>query len=612
MALACNNPKGKGEWEMEKVKGLFTRLTTMFIALMCVLGMGTPVMAVDGNPNQIPTTPVPITIGGFDTSSQAKDIQIDAYQIISVNVDSDNQAANPLYIWNSDVAGWMKNNGYGNYVNTLDPYTQSEVNYVADAFKSSAIGDSETVVSQVDATKFYEELAAAIREDNSVISNITKYSKGFTDINGKTGQVTFAEENNGMPLGVYLVIVTGGIKTYQPTVVTLLPTYSDGSWTIVEENITVKSTNPSITKTVVENQTVAVGDVVKYKLDVTVPDYPINSANKTFIVEDTMPEGIAYSTNSVEVQDGEENIIHATSGDGTSADETKTYYSVEEVVSGTPAKGFKITFTNDYFAEYGHVTNLSITYQGTVVQAAFNENPDKLDNTAKLTYNSDPYNKDDKTATAFARAYSYRMQINKVDKEGNPLAGAEFEIYKKGTTNELLKFTKQNDNYILTTTETDGETKLQVSDVTGGETKSGGSLLIKGLDVGTYIIKEVTAPEGYVLPDGQMEVTITDETTPDGSIDSVIHKETGSFELYTGKDKDQPIDGVYITDTGAGADSTLNNTVTIDVLNTSNADAEFKLPSTGGMGTLIFTVGGLFVMAGAVVLAVVMYKKKNA
>lgn len=611
MALACNIPKGKGEWEMEKVKGLFKRFTTMFIALMCVLGMGTPVMAVDGNPNQIPTTPVPITIGGFDTSSQAKDIQIDAYQIISVNVDGSNQAANPLYIWNSDVAGWMKNNSYGNYVNTLDPNTESEVNYVADAFKSNAIGDSQTVVSQVEATKFYEELAAAIRKNNAGFSNITKYSKGFTDINGKTGQVTFAGANNGMPLGVYLVIVTGGIKTYQPTVVTLLPTYSEGSWTIVEENITVKSTNPAITKTVVENQTVAVGDVVKYKLDVTVPDYPINSENKTFTVKDKMPEGITYdSKTSVTVQYSDGTILNTSD---------KTYFKVTDVEQGNSGKGFMITFTDNYFEKYGHVTNLSITYQGTVVQAAFNENPDKLDNTATLTYNSDPYsNSDDylKTATASARVYSYRMQINKVDKEGNPLAGAQFEIYKKtdagtGDSENLLKFTGDKGNYILDASNTDGSVSaLTVSDVTGEETKSGGSLLIKGLDVGIYIIKEVTAPEGYVLPDGQMEVTITDGNTLDGSIDSVSHNETGSFELYTKKDNDQTKDGVYITYTGAG--STLYNTVTIDILNTSNKDAAFKLPSTGGMGTILFTVGGLFVMAGAVVLAVYMYKKRNA
>lgn len=589
---------------MEKVKGLFTRFATMFIALMCVLGMGTPIFAS----NVIPETGT-FTISGLDKSAEAEGITVSAYQIISVNVDSINQAANPLYIWNSSVADWMTKNKYGNYVNTLDAGTGSEQDYVSESFQKQQTSDG---VSQEDATTFYEKLAAEIRKTSGSAITIepdVKYRDNFTD----DGSVKYENKEPG----VYLVIVTGGIKTYQPTVVTLLPTYSEesDSWTIqpvvgIARNTTVKSTNPAITKTVVENQTVAVGDKVTYKLDVTVPDYPVNSVNKTFTVEDTMPDGITYdSTTSITVQNSSD-TIPAKSGD-------KTYYTVAEVEQNNPDKGFKITFTDDYFAEYGHVKNLSITYQGTVVQAAFNENPDKLDNTATLTYNSDPYSNSDanlKTATASARVYSYRMQINKVDKEGKPLDGAQFVIYKNDTTNEPLKFTKQNGNYILTTAETNFVTKLQVSDVTGGETKSGGSLLIKGLDIGTYIIKEVTAPEGYVLPDGQMEVTITDGNPLDGSIESVSHRETGSFELYTEKDEDQTKDGVYITDTDAGKDTglTFNNTVTIDVLNTSNEDAEFELPSTGGMGTLIFTVGGLFVMAGAVVLAVYMHKKRNA
>lgn len=599
---------------MKKVMQLFTRLATMFLAVMCVLGMGTPVMAS----NVIPESGT-FTISGLDKSAEAEGITVNAYQIISVNVDSSNQAANPLYIWDSDVASWMGET-YKSYINEVD-----SVSYVSDEFKKQVTeGVTTSGVSQQDATKFYEELAAEIRKEDGSSISITPTIK-VRDNFANDGSVKF--EN--MKPGVYLITITGGIKTYQPTVVTLVPTYSEenGEWTItpavgIGDNTTVKSANPAITKTVTENETVAVGDVVKYKLDVTTPDYPINSVNRTFTVEDTMPDGIVYDFDTgvtVQYEKGQQK----TTIPATSVDNDKTYYTVTDVVENTPAKGFKITFTDDYFAEYGAVRNLTITYQGTVVQAAFEANPDKLENTATLTYNSDPYNVDGKlkTASASARVYSYRLQINKVDKEGNPLAGAQFEIYTK-TGNEVsdnpLKFTGDKGSYILaSSSEETTVTKLQVSVITGEETKTGGNLLIKGLDVGTYVIKEVTAPEGYVLPDGQMEVTITDADTPDGSIDTVTHSETGSFKLYTANDTDaEPNkDGVYITNTDAAKDipnTTFNNTVTIDVLNTSNADAEFELPSTGGMGTLIFTVGGLFVMAGAVVLAVMMYKKRNA
>lgn len=630
---------------MKRVKQVLTRFATMFLALLCVIGMGTPVLA----DNVIPETGV-FTVGGLDIAL-GSGIQVDAYQIISLNLADYKQAANPLYIWDETVASWMTNEEntktYGSYVKTLD--TNDGINYVSDTFiKEYQIttddGTTNVGVSDTVATKFYEELAAEIRKSQNSSININPTPKKRVDI-GEDGVARF--EN--MKPGVYLVTVTGGVKTYQPTVVRLVPTYVKGDWIIQEVSVDAKSTNPSITKTVAdENQTVAVGEAVKYTLDITVPDYPIDSVKRYFTVEDTMPDGIEYINTS---ENPDEKAITVSYIDSTntehfipeSTDENLNvvYYEITLLDTSNPGKGFKIEFKDAFFTKYGDVRKLTVKYKGTVVKEGFTQNPDKLENTAILTYNSDPYNADAtldnkvlKPVSASARVYSYRIQINKVNKEGAPLEGALFQIFTKteeGISEEPLKFTGDNGDYVLTPTAVIStsstpipllKTSLQVSDVTGeGDDKTGGTLLIKGLDVGTYVIKEVVAPEGFVLPEGQMEVTITDANTVnsklDGSIDSVSHKETGSFELYkhTGTDIPEDMkDGVYITNTDAGQGTGLsfNNTVTIDVLNTSSRDANFILPSTGGMGTLIFTVGGLFVMAGAVVLAVVMYKKKNA
>ena len=37
----------------------------------------------------------------------------------------------------------------------------------------------------------------------------------------------------------------------------------------------------------------------------------------------------------------------------------------------------------------------------------------------------------------------------------------------------------------------------------------------------------------------------------------------------------------------------------------------FNLPATGGMGTYLFTIGGLVIMAGAVLLLITSKKKKS-
>lgn len=103
-----------------------------------------------------------------------------------------------------------------------------------------------------------------------------------------------------------------------------------------------------------------------------------------------------------------------------------------------------------------------------------------------------------------------------------------------------------------------------------------------GLDVGTYKLEEVKAPKDYTLLKDKIEFTITDANPgPDGVIDG------NSSEKVT----------VNGTDTGRLTTTITNN-------------KGFNLPSTGGMGTYIFTIGGLVVMAGAVLLLVSSKKKR--
>lgn len=350
---------------MKRVKQVLTRFATMFLALICVIGMGTPVLA-DGNEqknsNVIPTSGS-FTISGLDTSEEASGIQVSAYKIISVNV-KDGQAGNPFYIWDSKVANWMLNNETykeKEYVNQVD-----NINYVSDKFiKEHKVEDESGTeklegVSEADATKFYEELAAAIRSSTVSLTPVAPNSN-------ENGSASFESKE----IGVYLVVITGGVKTYQPTVVRLVPTYSDTEqWSIVDNSATAKSVNPSITKTVADtNKTVAVGETIDYTLNVTVPDYPINSANRYFTVEDTMQDGISYTANSVSVSytvQGEDGQPQTRTISGTEGE--ATIYTITDVVPNTPAKGFIITFTDDYFAKYGDVRKLTITYNGTVVK----------------------------------------------------------------------------------------------------------------------------------------------------------------------------------------------------------------------------------------------------
>jgi len=73
--------------------------------------------------------------------------------------------------------------------------------------------------------------------------------------------------------------------------------------------------------------------------------------------------------------------------------------------------------------------------------------------------------------------------INKIGQDNIPVDGAVFEVYK--------------DTTLITTVETDPSGKAEVTGANG-----------KGLPSGTYRIKEIFAPEGYILSDNDVEIEI--------------------------------------------------------------------------------------------------------
>lgn len=99
-----------------------------------------------------------------------------------------------------------------------------------------------------------------------------------------------------------------------------------------------------------------------------------------------------------------------------------------------------------------------------------------------------------------------------------------------------------------------------------------GKFEVKGLAKGTYTLREVKAPSGYALPSNQ-------------DVDTFEAKE-GSYASHANGVTYEGTDAV-VTGTGNEAQRVDNKKVTI--------------PQTGGMGTVLFTIVGISLMAGAVV-----------
>lgn len=127
--------------------------------------------------------------------------------------------------------------------------------------------------------------------------------------------------------------------------------------------------------------------------------------------------------------------------------------------------------------------------------------------------------------------------------ETNVLKDAEFEVSKDEAATPLKFKLQENGNYRYAPDAEDASTVVK--------TNAEGKIVVEGLNVGTYHFKETKAPEGYSINTDGKDITLT---------------QTGvAAAIVKASDK----------------------------LNDTKLNA---LPSTGGIGTTIFTIGGCAIM----------------
>ena len=232
----------------------------------------------------------------------------------------------------------------------------------------------------------------------------------------------------------------------------------------------------------------------------------------------------------------------------------ESFYRVTDRTDGS--EGFVITFTQEFLKTSGYKgATILVNYSATI-----NENAvvgvDGNTNEVILDYNRTP----DSDTTGIKgetipKVYTYGLVLHKTNKDNEKLHDAKFSLYKVETDAEGKETEKLIANELTTGTD--------------------GKFTFKGLDLGTYRLEETQAPEGYTLLTDKIEFTISD-VDEDGNVET----ETDGFTQ----------EGGYVTTT---------------VINNKG----FSLPSTGGMGTYLFTLGGIVIMAGAAFALIAMKKR---
>lgn len=452
-----------------------------------------------------------------------------------------------------------------------------------------------------------------------------KDSQGFTA--GVAGQNGLAQFTADLTPGYWVVIVTGsGIQeVYNPMLVgvyynksgsdntlTAGPVDADTNWSLDSTPAYAKSSQPTLDKKITgqsgktpsdgnENgDDVAIGDTVNYEIDTVIPSYSNSYAATNVRVEisDKLSDGLDLTADSIKVYVGGSSIK-----DSTLVTPATDTYSVV-----TNARDFTISF-NSAYALANNGQNVFVTYDA-VLNANAGTNFDPNTNTAKLTYTNDPSDRNHVDEIE-DETYTYTFEID------GSLFGKSSETWNK-VTEELLKGVKKKE-----TTETDkrenfnplgGATFTLTNNATGKvyttTSDDDGMLNFKGLDAGTYTLQETVAPDGYSINNAQIPVVISAEYESNGKLKNytitVNGENTSTYKAIYDKGN---IDHIEYEFSGEDPDEDPDEDISDSYYfwNTTLA----SLPSTGGIGTTIFTIGGCAIMIIAAALFFAS-RRKNA
>lgn len=403
----------------------------------------------------------------------------------------------------------------------------------------------------------------------------------YTETTNGSGAAAFQE----VAMGQYIILGSGnsqGAYVYQTVTAEVVPEIVDDEYVLYPAySVAMKTALPTAEKAVTnlvqdgQGWTASIGDVINYELTATIPTYSAGATNTTFYMYDALADGLTLEADSVAVK----------GFTGPEDTEGAVLTAGEDYFVTTEGQVLTIRFVYDKIKSYTSLTaaySAELDNDAAIGEAA--EGGHKNENTYTLVYSNDPFNgstkaeatdpaeveggygKDENTVDVF----TYGLVIEKY-KDGEPstkLKGATFEIYKAADV-------------------ADGKVNADAEPVETITTDKDGYAAFAGLAKGKYYLKETVAPTGYKLMPDLASFTIGTPNEDNGAGYAKVTSEGDKITVAEGT----AVDGYW----------------KVDIANTPGA----TLPTTGGMGTVVFTGVGATLMLGAAVLLITKKRLTN-
>lgn len=544
--------KKSKESEKRNMKKLVSRFMAVLMAMTMILSMSMTAFAAEAPKG---TLTVNNTVAGKT---------LDLYQIFTATKNGDNVA----YTLNSAYEGFFKNNTRIPGSESLTGEALSEKAYEYVKTQVGTDGKSGTV--------FAKEILGWILENATIVA--TTHTTATTT----AGSTVIS----GLEYGYYVVYPLGATDTSAApgeqdytSVASLVSVTGDTS-------INMKSNYPTVVKKVNDKNAddVNIGDTVTYTLTSKVPDMT-GYTSYVFNFKDTLSAGLTFKEiTSVTV--GDTTITKVDAGQ----EANNTYTLTQD--------GQNITITmNNFLASNANKAGqeIKVTYTATLNKDAVT-GFDANKNSATVEYSNKP-GTDNKgeSEPSIVDVHTFNFTIFKYylkDETKTALKNAEFELYKANAAGDAA----DTDAKINIVDEGAGVYRQATADEANATgftsakivSDADGKVLVKGLDAGTYYLRETKAPEGYnkLLSDIKVEIKAT-------------YGEDGKLVSYK-------VDYTYNGTTTTGTE--IKDTTTSPEVAVENKTGA-QLPSTGSKGALMVTLAGI-VLFGALTASKAFGKKK--